>query len=83
MPELISAEEARQQLESLESHTAKVATELLIAAISKELDRGGRAAWVYANHRTLVLAKKIAELKGYTATLTQCQRDGDSLKVEW
>lgn len=83
MTELISAAEARRTINSFEVGLGKQAKEALISKICSALEVGSSECFVYGKYNMLQLAEKLALMQGYKVSLTDDQRNGAFLKVEW
>lgn len=78
---MISAKEAREQLESLESKTNKDMLIRVEASINKALEEN--MCYTYLNGKlTDVVENKLNEL-GYTITYVSDQRDGNYTTIAW
>lgn len=80
---MISAAEARRQTELAVNSVELEAKKAIDSTVKIAILKGETTAWIYGSPAFLQAAEKLAKEAGYKVTYNSCQRDGDSVKLDW
>lgn len=80
---ILSAIKAKELAEQGSADDVLMAQEKLEAAIIKAAKAGHFECWLSPEYRLLKIMERIAINHGYSAVITESQRDGNSIKISW